>query len=224
MGDVCSDPALSCWYDDGTHCACSPCRNGTEYPICQTIDPPEWACGTPPGGCPNPLPQAGEPCTEPDLSCGPNCEEPIRCKDGVWVYELANCPICAAPDTPIATPDGERPIAELRLGDRVYSVDDGAIVAAPLVRVGNTRVVHHRVVRLLLDDGSVLELSPGHPTADGRSIAALTAGSPLDDRHVVLRAELVPYRYERTYDILPASSTGTYFAAGALLGSTLQRP
>jgi len=35
---------------------------------------------------------------------------------------------CASPDTPIATPDGERPIAELREGDLVYSVDGGAIV------------------------------------------------------------------------------------------------
>jgi hypothetical protein len=34
-------------------------------------------------------------------------------------------------------------------------------------------------------------------------------------------AELVPYAYDAAYDILPASSTGTYSAAGALIGSTL---
>ena len=36
--------------------------------------------------------------------------------------------------------------------------------------------------------------------------------------------ELIPYAYDRTYDILPSSSTGSYFAAGALLGSTLWSP
>lgn len=221
VGSTCSDGTLECWYDDGTHCACSPCRGGSEYPLCQTIDPPEWACGTPPAGCPNPLPQAGEPCSDPALSCGPSCEDPIRCEGGVWVYDQINCPICASPDTPVATPEGDRAIAELRAGDLVYSVDQAAVVAVPLLRVGSTPVVGHRVVRVRLDSGVVLELSPGHPTADGRPFSALTAGSQLDDRHSVLEAELVPYRYARTYDILPASSTGTYFAGGALVGSTL---
>jgi hypothetical protein len=195
---------------------------GAAYPICQTIDPPEWACWTPDTDCPNPLPQAGETCDTPDLSCGPSCEEPIRCEDGVWVYHEVMCPICASPATPIATPEGERSIAELSPGDLVYSVDDRAIVAVPLLRVGSTPVNAHRVVRIELDDGRVLELSPGHPTADGRHFYDLEAGSLLDDRHVVVSSALVPYRYERTYDILPASSTGTYFAAGALIGTTLR--
>jgi hypothetical protein len=224
VGSECLDATLQCWYDDGTNCSCSACRGGSEYPICQTIDPPQWACRTPPTGCPNPLPQAGEPCTERDLSCGPNCEQPIRCLDGVWVYEQANCPICASPDTPIATPAGARPIAELRAGELVYSIDGAAIVAVPLLRVGSTPVTGHRVVHLLLDDGTELEISPGHPTADGRRFCDLAPGSRLDDRHVVLSAELVPYRYERTYDIEPASSTGTYFAGGALVGSTFRAP
>jgi hypothetical protein len=137
------------------------------------------------------------------------------------VYDQINCPICASPDTPIATPEGDKAIAELRAGDLVYSVDQAAVIAVPLLRVGSTPVVGHRVVRVRLDSGVVLELSPGHPTADGRPFSALTAGSQLDDRHSVLEAELVPYRYARTYDILPASSTGTYFAGGALVGSTL---
>jgi hypothetical protein len=76
-------------------------------------------------------------------------------------------------------------------------------------------------VRVELEDGSVLEISPGHPTADGRHFSELAAGARLDDTHVVVSAELIPYRFQRTYDVLPASSTGTYFAAGALIGSTL---
>jgi hypothetical protein len=131
------------------------------------------------------------------------------------------CPICAAPDTPIATPSGERAIAELRVGDLVYSVDDGAIVAVPIARVGSTPVWNHRVLRLALQGGAVLEISPGHPMADGRPLSVLRDGDQLDPQHALLSVELVPYRRARTYDILPASSSGTYFAAGALLGSTL---
>jgi hypothetical protein len=48
-------------------------------------------------------------------------------------------------------------------------------------------------------------------------------GGDLDDTHGVVSAELVDYAHDRTYDILPRSSTGTYFAAGALVGSTLAR-
>ena len=130
--------------------------------------------------------------------------------------------MCAAPDTPIATPDGELPIASLRVGDLVYSEDHDAIVAVPLLEVGHTSVTHHRVVRVTLEDGRVLEISAGHPTADGRTFGDLLAGGKLDD-HSIRSAELVPYVYDATFDILPASSTGTYYAAGALIGSTLFR-
>jgi len=39
---------------------------------------------------------------------------------------------------------------------------------------------------------------------------------------VVMSAELVPYAHAFTFDILPASETGTYVAGGVLIGSTLQ--
>lgn len=41
------------------------------------------------------------------------------------------------------------------------------------------------------------------------------------DLHEIISAEVVPYQHAFTYDVLPGSSTGTYFAAGALMGSTL---
>ena len=221
-GTVCPDSTLACWYDDGTRCACSSCEGGSAYPICSTIDPPEWACQSLVAGCPNPAPQAGSSCNEADQQCG-DCEMPIRCSEGTWRYESNQCPICASPETPIATPQGERAIAELRAGDLVYSVDNDAIRAVPLLRASSTRVAEHHVVRVLLAGGALLEMSPGHPTADGRVFADLLRGGQLDGDHAVLAAEIVPYEYQRTYDILPASSTGTYFAAGALVGSTLAR-
>jgi hypothetical protein len=127
---------------------------------------------------------------------------------------------CTSPDTPIATPTGDRAIASLRVGDLVYSVDDGAIRAVPIARTNRITVSHHEVMRVTLGNGAVLEVSGTHPTADGRSFYGLRAGDEL--AHVaVLSADRVPYRHPFTYDILPSSSTGTYFAGGALIGSPL---
>jgi hypothetical protein len=130
---------------------------------------------------------------------------------------------CAAPDTPIATPSGEQPIATLRPGDLVYSLHAGRLAVVPIVGTNRTRVEHHRVVRVTLDTGRVLQISAGHPTADGSTFADLGAGARLGARRVAA-VEQVPYAHAFTYDILPGSDTGTYLAAGALVGSTLAAP
>jgi hypothetical protein len=146
------------------------------------------------------------------------------CTDGAWKWTISSiCPVCASPDTPIATPSGERPIADLRVGDLVYSVDGDSIVPVPLVAVGRTPVARHHVVRVVLADGRRLEISAGHPTADGRTFGELRAGGRLDG-HDIVSAELVPYTHPFTYDVLPGSRSGAYFAAGALIGSTLRAP
>lgn len=167
------------------------------------------------------MPQAGTACSSEGASCGPDCNLQILCQGGVWKWLKGDCPVCAAPTTPVATPTGERAIASLGVGDLVYSVDHDAVVVVPLVRTGKTKVGAHRVMRVTLADGAILEVSAGHPTADGRTFGELRAGGLLDSQHPVASVESVPYRYDATYDILPASSTGTYFAAGALIGSTL---
>jgi hypothetical protein len=131
--------------------------------------------------------------------------------------------ICADPETPIATPSGDRPIASLGAGDLVYSIDRGALVIVPLVRTQRTPVSNHRVMRVTLQSGGVLLISPLHPTADGRHFADLRAGDALDGV-AVTSAELVPYAHDATYDILPDSDTHAYFAAGVLIGSTLAPP
>lgn len=127
---------------------------------------------------------------------------------------------CAAPDTPILTPDGERAISSLRAGDLVLTVDAGRVVAAPVLVVQSTPAPGHTVARITLDSGRVLELSHGHPTADGRTLADLTPGMLLGDASV-RSVESVPYPFDATWDILPSSDSGAYFAAGALVGSTL---
>lgn len=155
------------------------------------------------------------------LSCNRDCGLNVFCHDGIWQWTQGSCPICAAPNTPIATPAGDRPIAALAVGDLVYSVDHEAIVVVPIARIGRTRVTSHRVVTVELNDGSVLEMSPGHRFANGFAFGEITPGTVVDAQRVVVSAELVPYGFEATYDILPASSSGTYYAAGVPIASTL---
>jgi hypothetical protein len=81
--------------------------------------------------------------------------------------------------------------------------------------------MRHHVRRIRLASGAVLDVSAGHPTADGRSFADLRSGGELGGVTIV-GAETVPYDFPYTYDILPASDTGTYFAEGVLIGSTLR--
>ena len=215
-GGMCSGPD-QCVYEDGTSCLCTSCPPGD--PVCMGGDP-MWHCTPPQAGCPARPPNAGTRCGMEGQRCDYTCDLNVTCTMGAWVWQRGNCPICAAPDTPIATPSGDRPIAELRVGDVVYSVEGEQTVAVPLVRVGRTAVRSHTVLEVRLDDGAVLHMSAGHPTADGRAFSQLARGDSLGGRTVV-SAERVPYEHSHTYDILPASPSGAYFAAGALVGSTL---
>ena len=108
------------------------------------------------------------------------------------------------------------------MGDLVYSEEAGALVVVPLIEVSRTAVADHHVVRVELADGRELFISAGHPTASGTLFGDLGPGDDLGGVDVA-NVELVPYLHEYTYDILPGSSSGTYVAAGALIGSTLTR-
>jgi hypothetical protein len=179
----------------------NPCDAGT----CRFSSDPTGPC-LPPGG----------PIAADDAGTLSGC-----CGCGSDGFCSAEC-VCASPDTPIATPAGDRLIAALAVGDLVYSVDHGRVVAVPVRETHRTPVSHHRVVELVLRDGGLLRISAGHPTADGRSFGELRAGDWLGGREIV-SARAVPYEHDATYDILPDSDTGTYFADGALIGSTLAK-
>jgi hypothetical protein len=132
------------------------------------------------------------------------------------------CPICLAAATLIATPGGEVRVTHIKPGMLVWTAaGDGTRVAAPVVDVGSMEVPSgHLMVHLRLADGRELLASPGHRTADGRPLGSLAAGEGLDGSRITLW-ELVPYGGTRTYDLLPAGPTGTYWANGILLSSTL---
>ncbi len=134
-----------------------------------------------------------------------------------------NCPICLAVGTRIATPSGDVAVEALRVGDIVWTVGVGGVrFAAPLIATGNTPVpATHEVVRLVLSDGRIVLVSPGHPTADGRHVGDLHAGDTIGGA-LVASSERVAYSGGFTYDVLPAGVTGAYWANGVLLGSTLR--
>jgi hypothetical protein len=137
---------------------------------------------------------------------------------------LPPCPICLAAATLIATPQGEILVTDVVLGVLVWtSAADGTRVAAPVVEIGSMAVpAGHLMVHVRLRDGRELLASPGHRTADGRPLGSLAVGDRLDGSTVTMW-ELVPYAGSRTYDLLPAGSTGTYWANGIQLSSTLAR-
>ena len=132
------------------------------------------------------------------------------------------CPICLAAATLIATPSGAMLVTEVKPGMLVWTASiDGTRTAAPVLEVGSTPVpAGHLMVHLVLADGRELLASPGHRTADGRPVGGLSAGDGLDGS-TVKSWELVPYAGDRTYDLLPAGPTGSYWADGIPLSSTL---
>ena len=136
---------------------------------------------------------------------------------------FATCPICLAAQTVIDTPRGPVAVPDLHIGDLVWTVDaSGArVTAAILLTVRVPVPASHQMVDLTLDDGRHLLASPGHPTSDGRALGDLAAGDRLDGARIT-RAERVAYGQPATYDLLPASATGFYWANGILMGSTLK--
>jgi hypothetical protein len=132
------------------------------------------------------------------------------------------CPICLASDTMIDTPAGPVAVTDLQAGMLVWTRDTaGNRVAASVLQTARVAVPPtHQVVHLRLDDGRELRVSPGHPTADGRYIGELVVGAILDGARVT-SVTREAYTDGATYDLLPAGATGTYWADGILLGSTL---
>ncbi len=151
----------------------------------------------------------------------------LACPEGTFCSGLPaygcyppNCPvpICCSPDTRIRTTGVQKRIADIWEEEIVLS-DAGK--PARVIKVSKTEVKNHKILQVLLNDATILEISPGHPTADGRKFKDLKMGDYIDGRMVV-EVKLIPYKYQYTHDILPDSKTGNYYANGVLIGSTLK--
>ena len=142
--------------------------------------------------------------------------------DSRIVTRAPNCPICLAASTMIATPDGPVRVTDVSIGTVVWTEDArGGRIAAPVVALGSVPVAPgHMMVHLVLADGREVLASPGHRTGEGRPLASLKPGDPVDGSSV-LRWELLAYSGSRTYDLLPGGTTGRYWANGIVLASTL---
>lgn len=138
-------------------------------------------------------------------------------------HAFNTCPICLSKDTHIDTPQGAIRITDLKEGIAVWTTNaSGTRVVGYVEKTSKTPVPPtHEMVHITLADDRELLVSPGHPTADGRTIRSLAAGYVLDGSKII-SAEQILYKAGFTYDILPSGETGTYFANGILLGSTLR--
>ena len=131
-------------------------------------------------------------------------------------------PICLSKGTLIETTTGQMPVEAVRNGMLVWTTDaSGKRVIAPVLE---TRAVYvsesYRALWLTLEDGRTITASPGHPSADGKRLDQYRVGDRLDGSTIV-SMESVPYDGTQTYDLLPGSATGVYWANGIMLKSTI---
>ena len=181
----------------------------------------------------SPSTTCADPAPGPGYKCVQDCGPPVA-REGDpppgwrWLSpeqqksrEQFGCPRCLPAATRIATPDGDRDIAELAIGDPIFTLDDaGHRIAARVLWIGTTRIAGgHQMVRITLADGRVVSGSAPHPDASGRALGDLARGDRLDGSRVV-RVEVVPFTGDQTWDVLPSGSSGLYVADGVVLRST----
>ena len=129
---------------------------------------------------------------------------------------------CLSVSTRIATPLGEVIVADLKVGDIVWTVNAaGNREVRSLTKVSKVEIMDRNIIGLALTDGRSLDVSGPHPTANGKTVGELKEGDAYDGS-VVQSIEVKPYEGSATYDILPAGETGFYWANGILMGSTLK--
>jgi len=129
---------------------------------------------------------------------------------------------CLPGDARIATPHGDVPIDALKVGDLVYTADAlGRRTPAPILALTSVPFdAAHPIHEVTLSDGRFFRASAGHPLVDGTLVGAVRVGASIDGAIV---SEFRTRHIEGpTWDLLPAGPTGTYWADGVHLGSTLR--
>lgn len=161
--------------------------------------------------------------------CVQSCGPPVSQQDdppSAYFCQLRgyirNCPICLAKNTLIDTPQGQIFVQDFKKGAKVWTTDiSGRRVIGVVIKTSKTSVpFDHKMVKLILQDGRMLLVSPGHPTIDGHTVGDIIVGDEYANSRVI-SVDRVVYNQEFTYDILPTGETGFYFANGIILDSTL---
>lgn len=228
LGGGCGEPATPTTPDpsDATSSSGSaPTGTGTPTP---TMEPSGTASSAP---STTPSTSSGTPAEGGKCSSSADCAADEECIQGVplngkcW-KKGTPYPRCLARGTRIDTPSGAVPVESLREGDLVWTLDHGARVAAPVARVGRADAPRTHVVRTIeLADGRVLTASRTHPTCGAASAEPATVGDAAVglslDGAKIARATDAGYDGGETFDLLPTSDSGCYWAGGVLLGSTL---
>lgn len=208
-----------------TALACSP--SPTQPPGDPSTKPPaEQVDTTNDAKCSTPRPGPTHECIQ---DCGPPAARPEDPPPG-WSWLTAEeaasrrqygCPICLPEATRIATPLGDRPVTELRVGDPIYTLDaDGRRIEARVLHAGSTPITgEHTMVRITLADGRVVAASAGHPDLQGRELGELSRDAVLSGSTIVA-LDSIPYDGARTHDVLPSGPTGAYWADGVVLRSS----
>jgi hypothetical protein len=132
------------------------------------------------------------------------------------------CPICLAGGTLIASPTGEIAVEILQPGMTVWSPgSNGRLSAVKILKTSQSKVGKNSLIlEITLADGRSLTASPEHPSAEYRPLADYRAGDELDGS-VITDIAYISYKGEVTFDLLPESPSGCYYANGILVGSTL---
>ncbi|MCP4440242.1 MAG: hypothetical protein GY810_14960 [Aureispira sp.] len=131
---------------------------------------------------------------------------------------------CLPKGTLISTPFGRLPVEQLQPNTLVYTLNEQKEkVAAPLQKVESLPVgKKHRLIRVTLEDSTVLVVSEGHPLDDYWGVEYL-ANRIVYNGKKIEKVERLLMQIEQTWDLLPSSTTGVYWANGVCLGSTMKQ-
>lgn len=143
--------------------------------------------------------------------------------DGTFFRGNQNLCRCLAPYTLIATPEGDKPLQEMKEGDTVWTIDDSGVkVSKPILQIQQVTVGNnHLMLNIHLADGRKLEVSPLHPNKDGKALSDLKPGDKLDGSKIS-KMFWTHYQDTETWDLLPAGGSGLYWANGILIASTMK--
>lgn len=131
---------------------------------------------------------------------------------------------CLPAETTISTPNGPVPVSVLRVGDEILTQTlAGEVEIQPIMQVNKVPVrPDHKILKIGLEDGRVLRLTPEHPATNGEPLNKWQIGEELDGSKIIHR-EIAHFTGSETWDILPAGETGIYQAGGIWIGSTLKQ-